>query len=114
MAREERIFHLGDKPGAGAQMKVINQLLCGVHLAGSQHTLVHCVDVGNIKDGASPHMRWRSAKGDVHIAAAGAETAERGVGTAVATRHAQRFIKAHRARHVGAEHGDGADAFNAG
>ena len=30
-----RIFHLGDRCGAGAQMKVINQLLCGVHLAAA-------------------------------------------------------------------------------
>ena len=34
-----RIFHLGDKPGAGAQMKVINQLLCGVHLAAAGEAL---------------------------------------------------------------------------
>ena len=30
-----RVYHLGDTPGAGAQMKVINQLLCGVHLAAA-------------------------------------------------------------------------------
>ena len=34
-----RIYHLGDKPGAGAQMKVINQLLCGVHLAAAGEAL---------------------------------------------------------------------------
>lgn len=30
-----RIYHLGDKPGAGAKLKVLNQLLCGVHLAAA-------------------------------------------------------------------------------
>lgn len=27
------LFHLGEKPGQGAAMKVVNQLLCGVHIA---------------------------------------------------------------------------------
>lgn len=34
-----RVHHLGDTPGAGAQMKVINQLLCGVHLAAAGEAL---------------------------------------------------------------------------
>lgn len=34
-----RVYHLGDAPGAGAQMKVINQLLCGVHLAAAGEAL---------------------------------------------------------------------------
>ena len=34
-----RIFHLGESHGAGAQMKVINQLLCGVHLAAAAEGL---------------------------------------------------------------------------
>jgi 3-hydroxyisobutyrate dehydrogenase len=34
-----RIVHLGDRPGAGAQMKVINQLLCGVHIAAAAEAL---------------------------------------------------------------------------
>lgn len=34
-----RIVHLGDQPGAGAQMKVINQLLCGVHIAAAAEAL---------------------------------------------------------------------------
>lgn len=34
-----RVYHLSDKPGAGAQMKVINQLLCGVHLAAAGEAL---------------------------------------------------------------------------
>ncbi|MEZ5650905.1 MAG: NAD(P)-dependent oxidoreductase [Burkholderiaceae bacterium] len=34
-----RIYHLGDAPGAGAQMKVINQLMCGVHIAAAGEAL---------------------------------------------------------------------------
>ena len=34
-----RIYHLGEENGAGAQMKVINQLLCGVHLAAAGEAL---------------------------------------------------------------------------
>lgn len=29
----ERIFHVGTKPGQGATVKTVNQLLCGVHIA---------------------------------------------------------------------------------
>jgi 3-hydroxyisobutyrate dehydrogenase len=29
----ERIFHVGEKPGQGAMVKTVNQLLCGVHIA---------------------------------------------------------------------------------
>ncbi|SEG89052.1 NAD(P)-dependent oxidoreductase [Marinobacterium lutimaris] len=29
----ERIFHVGEKPGQGAVVKTVNQLLCGVHIA---------------------------------------------------------------------------------
>jgi len=34
-----RIVHLGEEPGAGAQMKIINQLLCGVHIAAAAEAL---------------------------------------------------------------------------
>lgn len=34
-----RLYHLGEHNGAGAQMKVINQLLCGVHLAAAGEAL---------------------------------------------------------------------------
>ena len=34
-----RIYHLGEENGAGAQMKVINQLLCGVHIAAAAEAL---------------------------------------------------------------------------
>jgi 3-hydroxyisobutyrate dehydrogenase len=29
----QRIFHVGDRPGQGAVVKTVNQLLCGVHIA---------------------------------------------------------------------------------
>ena len=29
------LFHLGEKPGQGAAMKVVNQLLCGLHIAAA-------------------------------------------------------------------------------
>ncbi len=34
-----RLFHLSESAGAGAQLKVINQLLCGVHLAAAGEAL---------------------------------------------------------------------------
>lgn len=34
-----RIFHLGEANGSGAQMKVINQLLCGVHIVAAAEGL---------------------------------------------------------------------------
>ncbi len=34
-----RVYILGDEPGMGSQMKVINQLLCGVHLAAAGEAL---------------------------------------------------------------------------
>ena len=33
------LFHLGEKPGQGAAMKTVNQLLCGVHLAAAAEAL---------------------------------------------------------------------------
>jgi len=34
-----KIFFLGEQPGMGAQMKVVNQLLCGVHIAAAAEAL---------------------------------------------------------------------------
>jgi putative dehydrogenase len=34
-----KIFFLGAEPGMGAQMKVVNQLLCGVHIAAAAEAL---------------------------------------------------------------------------
>lgn len=33
------LYHLGEKPGQGAAMKVVNQLLCGVHIAAAAEAL---------------------------------------------------------------------------
>ncbi len=41
-----RLFHLGDQPGAGAQMKVINQLMCGVHIAAAGEALAMAKRLG--------------------------------------------------------------------
>jgi L-threonate 2-dehydrogenase len=35
----DKIFSLGTEPGQGSQMKVINQLLCGVHIAAAAEAL---------------------------------------------------------------------------
>jgi putative dehydrogenase len=35
----ERVFHLGDEAGAGSNMKMINQLLAGVHIASAMEAL---------------------------------------------------------------------------
>ena len=34
-----RVYHLGARAGAGAQMKVINQLMCGVHIVAAAEAL---------------------------------------------------------------------------
>ena len=33
------VYHLGETPGQGAAMKIVNQLLCGVHIAASAEAL---------------------------------------------------------------------------
>ncbi|MFM9938258.1 MAG: NAD(P)-dependent oxidoreductase [Hyphomicrobiaceae bacterium] len=38
-AMGSNLFHLGEKPGQGAAMKVVNQLLCGVHIAAAAEGL---------------------------------------------------------------------------
>jgi L-threonate 2-dehydrogenase len=38
-AISEHVFRLGDSPGAGSQMKLINQLLAGVHIAAAAEAL---------------------------------------------------------------------------
>ncbi len=35
----ETVFRLGDRPGAGSQMKLINQLLAGVHIAAAAEAM---------------------------------------------------------------------------
>lgn len=35
----DKIFHVGEKPGQGAAVKTVNQLLCGVHIAAAAEAL---------------------------------------------------------------------------
>lgn len=39
MAMGSNLYHLGEKPGQGAAMKIVNQLLAGVHLAAAAEGL---------------------------------------------------------------------------
>lgn len=41
-----RIFRLGDTPGAGSQIKMINQLLAGVHIAAMGEAMALAVGIG--------------------------------------------------------------------
>lgn len=41
-----RIFHVGRRPGQGASMKSVNQLLCGVHLAVAAEALAFASRMG--------------------------------------------------------------------
>ena len=40
------LFHLGEKPGQGAAMKTVNQLLCGVHIAAAAEGLAFAERAG--------------------------------------------------------------------
>ena len=42
----ERIFHVGERPGQGATVKAVNQLLCGVHIAAAAEALALAGRVG--------------------------------------------------------------------
>ncbi|MBU6497252.1 MAG: NAD(P)-dependent oxidoreductase [Rhodospirillales bacterium] len=42
----ERIFHVGERPGQGAVMKSVNQLLCGAHLAVAAEGLALATRLG--------------------------------------------------------------------
>lgn len=45
-AMGERIFHIGEQPGQGAVVKVVNQLLCGAHIAVAAEALTLAAKVG--------------------------------------------------------------------
>ncbi len=45
-AMGSNLFHLGEKPGQGAVMKVVNQLLCGVHIAAAAEGLAFAERAG--------------------------------------------------------------------
>jgi 3-hydroxyisobutyrate dehydrogenase len=38
-AMGDKVFHVGEKPGQGATVKTVNQLLCGVHIAAAAEAL---------------------------------------------------------------------------
>jgi 3-hydroxyisobutyrate dehydrogenase len=38
-AMGDKVFHVGDRPGQGATVKTVNQLLCGVHIAVAAEAL---------------------------------------------------------------------------
>jgi 3-hydroxyisobutyrate dehydrogenase len=42
----QRIFHVGSKPGQGAMVKTVNQLLCGVHIAAVAEAFALAAKVG--------------------------------------------------------------------
>jgi L-threonate 2-dehydrogenase len=42
----DRIFHVGNRPGQGAALKTVNQLLCGVHLAAAAEALAFASGIG--------------------------------------------------------------------
>ncbi|SNR47528.1 NAD(P)-dependent oxidoreductase [Paracoccus sediminis] len=45
-AMGDKLFHVGAEPGLGATVKVVNQLLCGVHLAVAAEGLALAAKVG--------------------------------------------------------------------
>lgn len=45
-AMGDKVFHVGTKPGQGAAVKTVNQLLCGVHLAVAAEGLSLAVKIG--------------------------------------------------------------------
>jgi putative dehydrogenase len=48
-----KVYRLGDAPGAGSRVKMINQLLAGVHIAAAAEAMAL-----GIKAGADPHMLY--------------------------------------------------------
>jgi L-threonate 2-dehydrogenase len=42
----DKVFHVGEKPGQGAMVKTVNQLLCGVHIAVTAEALSLAAKVG--------------------------------------------------------------------
>jgi 3-hydroxyisobutyrate dehydrogenase len=42
----DKIFHVGERPGQGAMVKTVNQLLCGVHIAVAAEALSLAAKVG--------------------------------------------------------------------
>jgi len=42
----DKIFHVGERPGQGAAVKTVNQLLCGVHIAAAAEALALAARMG--------------------------------------------------------------------
>src|SRR5690606_279589 len=42
----DKLFHVGEKPGQGATVKTVNQLLCGVHIAAAAAAFALASKVG--------------------------------------------------------------------
>ena len=53
-----RIFHVGSRPGQGAAMKTLNELLCGVHLAAAAEALAFACGMGVDAEVALRDPRW--------------------------------------------------------
>ncbi len=53
-ALSNRVFHLGDRPGNGAKMKLVNNLLAGINLVGAAEALAMAqrmdMDLGTVLD----------------------------------------------------------------
>ncbi len=45
-AMGDKVFHVGERPGQGAMVKTVNQLLCGVHIAVAAEALSLAAKVG--------------------------------------------------------------------
>ena len=45
-AMGSNLFYLGEKPGQGAAMKTVNQLLCGIHIAAAAEALAFAEQAG--------------------------------------------------------------------
>ncbi|ANG61075.1 oxidoreductase [Marinobacterium aestuarii] len=45
-AMGQRLFHVGERPGQGAMVKTVNQLLCGVHIAAVAEAFALAAKVG--------------------------------------------------------------------
>jgi len=42
----DKVFHVGERPGQGAMIKTVNQLLCGVHIAAAAEALAFAEALG--------------------------------------------------------------------
>ena len=57
----DKIFHVGERPGQGAAVKTVNQLLCGVHIAAAAEALALAARMGVDPAVALPILSGASA-----------------------------------------------------